>query len=63
MEVRRADKNDRKRHSKGEVNLGAKVSERPAAGEGIGRGTGDGRRGQMSGRRVLGEEIRQVSGD
>ena len=43
VEIRRADKNERKRARKGEMNLGAKVSERPGAGQGTGRtGTGSG---------------------
>lgn len=43
VEIRRADKNERKRVREGEINLGAKVSERPAAGQGTGRtGTGNG---------------------
>lgn len=54
MEIsRRVDKNERKRLRKGEMSLGAKVSVRPAEGQGIGRlGSGDGGRRQKSGRRV-----------
>lgn len=43
MEIRRADRNERKRLRKGEMNLRAKVTERPSEGQGRWRtGTRDG---------------------
>lgn len=52
MEIRREDKNERERLKEGEMNLGAKGSERLVTGKGIGStGVEDGLRRQMSGRR------------